>query len=140
MVSSPFPIAGRTLLAGQARTGADSSSDGPPVPGSSGSDPSAGGAPATSLRRRQGGRGASGTSFQRARPANPTRPNSVKRVPAQSTGVRPKCSSTVVSVGTTTIRLGLARQGPLAPFTCQFGKYDVLTSTGTPGSETSNFT
>ena len=43
-------------------------------------------------------------------------------------------------VGTTTIRLGLARQGPLAPLTSQLGKYDVLTSTGTPGSETSKLT
>ena len=43
-------------------------------------------------------------------------------------------------VGTTTIRLGLARQGPLAPVACQLGKYDVLTSTGTPGSETSKLT
>src|SRR5581483_4051756 len=35
---------------------------------------------------------------------------------------------------------GVARQGPLAPFTCQLGKYDVFTITGTPGSDTSKLT
>src|SRR5256885_16348688 len=36
--------------------------------------------------------------------------------------------------------LGGARQGPLAPEACQLGKNDVLTTTGTPGSETSKLT
>ena len=43
-------------------------------------------------------------------------------------------------VGTTTISLGVARHGPFAPFACQFGKYDVFTSTGTPGWDTSKST
>src|SRR5438034_11078080 len=38
------------------------------------------------------------------------------------------------------MRLGVARQGPLAPEACQLGKNDVLTTTGTPGSETSKLT
>src|SRR6516162_4095974 len=33
---------------------------------------------------------------------------------------------------------GASRYGPLAPFTCQFGKYDSLISTGLPTSDTSN--
>src|SRR3954452_18365625 len=37
----------------------------------------------------------------------------------------------------TTIRLGLTRYGPSAPDTCQFGKYEALTRTGTPVSLTS---
>src|SRR5438874_1648794 len=38
----------------------------------------------------------------------------------------------VLDVGTTTIRLGVTRHGPLAPEACQFGKYDAFTSTGDP--------
>ena len=40
----------------------------------------------------------------------------------------------------TTIKLGVTRYGPLAPDTCQLGKYDTLTSTGTPIVSTSNDT
>ncbi len=42
------------------------------------------------------------------------------------------------SSGTTTIKFGAARYGPVAPLACQFGKYDVFTSTGLPISETWN--
>src|SRR5258708_7527751 len=38
----------------------------------------------------------------------------------------------------TTIRLGASRQGPRAPWAFQFGKYDVLTTTGTPTRDTWN--
>src|SRR3954468_5851065 len=40
----------------------------------------------------------------------------------------------------TTMKLGVTRHGPLAPETFQLGKYDVLTSTGTPVRLTSNDT
>ena len=40
-------------------------------------------------------------------------------------------------MGTTTIRLGVTRHGPLAPEACQFGKYDAFTRTGEPGRSTS---
>src|SRR6476469_5850048 len=36
------------------------------------------------------------------------------------------------------MKFGVARQGPTAPSTRQFGKYDSLTSTGTPVRSTSN--
>ena len=43
-------------------------------------------------------------------------------------------------VGTTTMKLGVARHGPSAPLAVQFGKYDVLTITGTPVRDTRNDT
>ena len=43
-------------------------------------------------------------------------------------------------VGTTTMKLGVARHGPSAPWAVQFGKYDVLTITGTPVRDTRNDT
>src|ERR1035438_6685183 len=39
---------------------------------------------------------------------------------------------TSFEVGITTIRFGLTRYGPVAPVACQRGKYEILTSTGTP--------
>src|SRR5580704_7731834 len=39
---------------------------------------------------------------------------------------------TSLDVGITTIRFGLTRYGPVAPVACQRGKYEILTSTGTP--------
>src|SRR3954468_4895023 len=38
------------------------------------------------------------------------------------------------------MKLGVARYGPCAPLTFQFGKYDTFTSTGTPGLATSKET
>src|SRR5690349_3872237 len=38
------------------------------------------------------------------------------------------------------MKFGLTRYGPSAPLTFQFGKYDTLTSTGTPTSSTENDT
>ena len=89
---------------------------------------------------RRGGRsGATAIGGLAGQPAPGRRgPSSVSTMATQSTGVRPKCIDTSVSVGITTIRLGVTRYGPSAPVTSQLGKYDVLTSTGTPGSETLN--
>ncbi len=42
-------------------------------------------------------------------------------------------------VGTTTIRLGVTRQGPSAPCACQLGKYETFTSTGVPSVLTWKF-
>src|ERR1700722_15501216 len=39
---------------------------------------------------------------------------------------------TSLEVGTTTMRFGLTRYGPVAPVACQRGKYEILTNTGTP--------
>ena len=39
-------------------------------------------------------------------------------------------------VGTTTMKFGITRYGPVAPEATQFGKYDVLTTTGTPTRST----
>src|SRR5271163_2274773 len=39
---------------------------------------------------------------------------------------------TSFEVGITTIRFGLTRYGPVAPVACQRGKYEILTSMGTP--------
>src|ERR1019366_1675396 len=41
-------------------------------------------------------------------------------------------SDTSLDVGTTTIRLGLTRYGPVAPVAFQRGKYEIFTKTGTP--------
>lgn len=60
--------------------------------------------------------------------------------PSTSTWVHPYCSDTCLDVGTTTMKFGVTRHGPSAPDACQFGKYDVFTSTGTPTRETSNDT
>ncbi len=49
-------------------------------------------------------------------------------------------SDTDSSVGTTTIRLGVIRHGPSAPSTFQLGKYETLTTTGTPVRSTVNDT
>ena len=42
-----------------------------------------------------------------------------------------------MEVGTTTMRLGVTRNGPCAPSACQFGKYDVFTRIGVPVRSTS---
>src|SRR6185436_15618610 len=47
------------------------------------------------------------------------------------------CTDTCFDVGTTTIRFGVNRHGPLAPDAFQFGKYDDFTTTGTPMRSTS---
>ena len=65
-------------------------------------------------------------------------PSNVTKRPSQSTPVSPYVNDTSFDVGTTTIRFGASRYGPFAPFTFQFGKYDVLISTGLPISETWN--
>ena len=49
-------------------------------------------------------------------------------------------SVTSLLVGTTTMKFGVARYGPSAPDTVQFGKYDVFTITGTPVRDTWNDT
>src|ERR1700690_4425127 len=39
---------------------------------------------------------------------------------------------TSLDVGITTMKFGLTRYGPVAPVTCQRGKYEIFTSIGTP--------
>src|SRR3954469_16250311 len=71
---------------------------------------------------------------------SPISPTPVSHSPNHSTPVRAYCSSTCFSVGTTTMKFGVARYGPSAPLTRQFGKYDVFTSTGLPTWSTSKLT
>ena len=59
--------------------------------------------------------------------------------PAQSTVAVENVSSTCLLVGTTTMKLGVARHGPSAPSAVQFGYHDVFTITGTPVRDTSNW-
>ena len=58
--------------------------------------------------------------------------------PTHSAVVVPYTSFTCLLVGTTTMKFGVARYGPVAPSTSQFGKYDAFTITGTPVRDTSN--
>src|SRR5215213_9137977 len=74
------------------------------------------------------------------RPPRPARPRTVSARPAQSTVAVVKVSFTCLLVGTTTMKLGVARHGPLAPSASQFGYHDVFTITGTPVRDTSNST
>src|SRR6478672_7318866 len=74
------------------------------------------------------------------RPPSPARPTTVSARPTQSTVAVVKLSFTCLLVGTTTMKLGVARHGPFAPSACQFGYQDVFTITGTPVRDTSNST
>ena len=84
--------------------------------------------------RRRSAPGPSRRSARRAR----RRRRACRARPSQSTVVSPYVSFTSWLVGTTTMRFGATRYGPVAPCACQFGKYDVRTSTGLPISETWN--
>src|SRR4051794_2584656 len=70
-------------------------------------------------------------------PPSPARPTRVSPRPAQSTVAVENVSFTCLLVGTTTMKLGVARYGPSAPSASQFGYHDVFTITGTPVRETS---
>src|SRR5215212_6382627 len=74
------------------------------------------------------------------RPASPTSPTTVSARPAQSTVAAANVSFTCLAVGTTTMKLGVARYGPSAPSAFQLGYHDVFTITGTPVRDTSNCT
>ena len=69
---------------------------------------------------------------------SPTKPATVPTRPTHSAVVVPYMRLTCLLVGTTTMKLGVARHGPSAPSASQFGKYDVFTITGTPVRDTSN--
>src|SRR6476646_8503741 len=73
-------------------------------------------------------------------PPSPARPTTVSARPAQSTVAVANVSFTCFAVGTTTMKLGVARHGPSAPSAFQLGYHDVLTITGTPVRDTSNST
>src|SRR5688572_19836834 len=70
----------------------------------------------------------------------PSRPVTVAARPSPSTRVVRYSRWTSRSVGSSTMRFGVARHGPSAPEASQFGKYDVFTRTGTPGLDTRNET
>src|ERR1700722_2681308 len=67
---------------------------------------------------------------------SPARAASVMTSATLSAPVLPYSRVTSWLVGTTTIRLGATRHGPSAPWACQLGKYDTLTSTGVPTRST----
>src|SRR3954454_7158014 len=73
-------------------------------------------------------------------PPRPARPTTLSARPAQSTVAVENVSFTCLSVGTTTMKLGVARHGPSAPSAFQLGYHDVFTITGTPVRDTSNST
>src|SRR6185312_2635383 len=72
-------------------------------------------------------------------PPSPRMPTTVRARPTQSTVAVVNVSFTCLLVGTTTMKLGVARHGPSAPSAFQFGYQEVLTITGTPVRETSNW-
>src|SRR3954471_15448875 len=71
-------------------------------------------------------------------PPSPARPTRVSPRPAQSTVAEENVSFTCLLVGTTTMKVGVARHGPSAPSASQFGYHDVFAITGTPVRDTSN--
>src|SRR5260370_20150090 len=77
---------------------------------------------------------------QTASAATPTTPAAVPARPRFSAFVVEYRRLTSLVVGTTTMKLGVARHGPSAPCALQLGKYDVLTITGTPVRDTRNDT
>ena len=78
------------------------------------------------------GDGRAGDRGRAAAPSStrPTRPSRSTRRTVLDAGAAVGQLDVRRRSGTTTMRLGATRYGPSAPDTCQFGKYDVFTSTG----------